>query len=208
MKKEQIDYYNNGQYKEIDLLLKAYNTFLFNTINGVTFTEGENENRLIQEYLNKIYSLIISVQNQVDNKDSLSLSLYTKYIYELLVDFLYIFSEKEKVDEKIELFFKFGKETHEIKWHKSQIRQKSEKIKHTDFDNLHGIFYKTINKFTHPSIFSLLVNRRGTNKEIEHISLCTNTICRFLIIILEHERVNKYFEINKIDLENLKLKIR
>ncbi|MFT6361514.1 MAG: hypothetical protein ACJA2Z_000507, partial [Candidatus Paceibacteria bacterium] len=94
MKKEQIDYYNNGQYKEIDLLLKAYNTFLFNTINGVTFTEGENENRLIQEYLNKIYSLIISVQNQVDNKDSLSLSLYTKYIYELLVDFLYIFSEK------------------------------------------------------------------------------------------------------------------
>lgn len=167
------------------------------------FSGKKDTKEAIREIMNRFYSNLVSLQNHLLTKDSLSSTLVQRYNNELVVDFYYLIDPSGE-ENKIENFFNHDfsqREWSKIKDAKAEKRKFIPPwvISQEGYKN----FYKRLSNLAHPNILSLQLNRKGNEYEfivikdaiclcVFEISLCLNDL-RFRELFPNIDWANLYF---------------
>lgn len=139
--------------------------------------------RLLWEIYNKIFTILITCENCITSKDSLTAHLIARYTYELLIIFAYIFQDKTARLERAKKFLEFNQfQTLERKWTKVEYKQMIEALPDGSRFSIHSDHYRRLSNFAHPTMDSFMLNRRGNEIELRMI---VNTVLLTLSTILE-----------------------
>lgn len=161
--------------QNVNILLNDFLKYLSPIYKGFgVFTGNKDVEEAIREIMNRFYSNLVSLENHLITKDSLSSTLIQRYNNELVLDFYYVIDPSGEKD-KIKNFF-----NHKITDRDWSKIDKSEKrkflprwvISQDDYKNV----YRKLSNLAHPNIISLQLNRRGNEYEFiiikEAICLC------------------------------------
>lgn len=132
--------------------------------------------------LNKIYSLNISIENSIYSNDVfLSIYLY-RYVYELYIKILYIFSGSSK-EENVNRLNKFFENK---KWILVDIKDKiNTNFAPPEFIKNHKKRYDMICRFVHPNIESLKLHiNRTDDQQFEFLEPNVNLTIEYVVAII------------------------
>lgn len=96
------------QTQETIMLLRQLSKELGNASKGKLSTADKTPERLLWEIFNKIFSILVTCENGLLTKDSLTIHLIARYAYEMLIVFAYVFLDKSKTQERAEKFISFN----------------------------------------------------------------------------------------------------
>jgi hypothetical protein len=123
--------------------------------------------RLLWEVFNKIFSILVTLENSLRFKDSLSNHLVARYTYEMLIIFAYVFTDKNLTQERATKFLSFNQfQNVERKWTDLDLTSMINSLPDNSRFNLHKGHYRNLCNFAHPSMDSFMLNRRGEAKEV------------------------------------------
>jgi len=196
------------QKGETIVLIQTLFNQLEDASRGKLSTNDITPDRLLWEIYNKIFSILVTCENCITFKDSLSAHLVARYTYEMLVVFVYIFLDKPKTPERMQKFLTFNQFKEEKRaWTDKTFAQMLEEIPEKDRFSLHKKHYRNLSNFAHPTLDSFLLNRRGDEYEF---SMILNTVLLTFVTALEIVKIclekDLYFskdEKLKIDIESL-----
>jgi|GEM_PF-6629342 len=171
------------QTKKTIVLLQQLFRELENACKGKLSTNDKTPERLLWEIVNKMFTILVSCENGLLTKDSLTIHLVARYSYEMLIVFAYIFLDKPKTQEKVDQFISFNqfKNTDRM-WTDKTYSQMIESIPDKTRFALHKKHYRNLSNFAHPTMDSFTLNRRGDKLEF---LMNLNTALLTLDIILE-----------------------
>lgn len=206
---DQQAYHTNSHYLLISSHLKDFDTELRSIIQRNKFIDQKNAERLIKEYLNKLYCILYSLEYALTLKDSLVISLISKYVYEIFVDFQYIFGNPGHKEERVGEFFAFEANPEKRDWTSSSRSERAEEIS-DNFLKTHKSYYSRLNNNAHPSIHSLYINRRGIEFEQWFIFSSVLMVISTILIVLKDPETLKYIKfdshkLNKFSVTNSNL---
>lgn len=209
MENEHVLYKSDPDYLSISRHLEKFDKEFKLLIGDYKFKEERNGERLIMEYLSKLYCSLFTLKYALDTKDSLAVSLVSKYVYEIFIDFFYIFGNDLTEGQFVKDFFAYENTPDEKDWTKVQRYQRIEIIDKT-FLGAHKAYYSRLNNHAHPSIHSLFTHRKGIVFEKWIIFSSVLMVISTIIIILKHKKTLDYFKfnlekINSISEENSQL---
>jgi len=154
--------------------------------------------------LNKIYSLVVSMENSVFANDVfISIYLY-RYVYELCIKVFYIFSGSSED----QVLFRLNEFFNNKKWIFSVIKDKiSTNLLPPKFAGDHKETYEKICKFVHPNIDSLnLHSNRTDDQQFEFIVPNINLAAWYIVAIIRLFSNLKILNLNtNIDQKKLEL---
>jgi hypothetical protein len=196
------------QARNISKLLDELSSVLeSSSVNKISKKEL-NPERMLWEIHSKIFTIIITTQNALLTKDSLSTHLVARYTYEILIIFYYIFSDKTKSEERSKAFLSFNQfETKQRDWKNGKtFTVLLEEIPDKSFLNFHKNHYRNLSNLGHPTMDSFLLNRRGEESEFKTIINTSILIIRNLIEIeTSCIKWNIYFDSGQRDTLKVKL---
>lgn len=146
------------------------------------FNEDVNEITIVQEFSSQFYANLISLENSLNLRDTLAVTLIQRYNHEMLRDFFYIFSS-DSILEKAKEFYSY-KDRISInptlrEWKKTSFNNKIIPPWISD-EKTTKIIYKHLSDLAHPNMLSMRLHRgteRSQNIVIENaISLIINDI--------------------------------
>ena len=149
---------------------------------GLVTREGSPKDYFTGLVLNKIYSLVISMENSVLANDIfISIYLY-RYVYELCIKVFYIFSG---ATEK-EILFRLNEFLENKKWMLSEIKDKiNNNLLLPKLLEDHKKRYELICKFVHPNIESLKLHlNRTDDQQFEFIVPNINLTIWYIVEII------------------------
>lgn len=148
-------------------LLSALYDALETATEGEKSTDDINSQRLLWEFINKIFTIIVSTENGIKLKDSLSIQLVGRYTYETLVSFLYIYLESAYTEERARAFLNYDphadprKKYFDNKNFADMLRALLDK----SWSEMHSSHYRELSSLAHPTMRSFLINRKGQETE-------------------------------------------
>ena len=126
--------------------------------------------RLLWEMYNKFFTILVSCENSLRFKDSLSVHLVARYTYEILIIFLYVFLDEKSRQERAAAFLSFNQfQDFERSWLKGKTYADLLKDIPDNWSDFHKDHYRTLSNFSHPTMDSFLLNRRGEEAEFKMI---------------------------------------
>ena len=135
---------------------------------GVFDTSQERQD-VAREICNRFYSNLVSLENHLLLKDSLSSALIQRYNHELVVDFYYLLDPSDKED-KIKRFFNHSHDSAAREWSTLPSKEKRAFVPPWVADDKGLVLiYKTLSNMAHPNIISIRLNRRGQEFEFKII---------------------------------------
>ena len=161
------------KYKKQIAETKALLQQLFNELKNASMdkisTNEVTPDRLLWEIFNKIFSILITCENSLSAKDSLTIHLIARYAYEMLVVFAYVFlgkstNEKSDVAKKFLNFNQF--KNSERKWTDNTLVDMIKNIPNNQRFARHQKHYRNLSNFAHPSMDSFMLNRKGEDHEV------------------------------------------
>mgnify|MGYP001566146289 CR=1 FL=1 len=184
------------QSNETIALLRRLFKELENASAGRLSTNDITPDRLLWEIFNKVFTILVTCENSLNTKDSLTAHLVARYTYEMLIVFAYIFLDKSKTQERTEQFLKFNQfKNTERAWTGKTYAQMFESIPDKTRFLIHKTHYRNLSNFAHPTMDSFLLNRRGQQSEflmmLSTILLTLRTILEIINICFEE---NLYFD--------------
>ena len=200
----------DNYYSKIQDTVKLIRTLyseLEESSKGKLSTNDNTPERLLWEVFNKIFNVLVILENGLLAKDSLTIHLIARYSYEMLVVFAYIFLDKSQTQGRAREFLQFNqfKNTKRM-WTDKTFAQMVEAIPDDTRFRLHKQHYRDLSNFAHPTMDSFLLNRRSDQGEFlvifNTLLLTVGTILEIIKICLEE---NIYFtesERSKINLVN------
>lgn len=206
MAEYHLEYLSDPKYLLVSQHLEEFDVFLKSTISKYSFIKEENSERLVQEYLNKLYCTLFTLRYSLEAKDSLGINLLAKYVYEIFIDFNYIFKDSKFEDDLVERFFGYKNTPDEHDWIDKSRSQRAKEALGEDFLVTHKPYYSRLNNHAHPSIFSFFANRSGLELEKWIILSTTVMIINTIIQILEHPTTKLYFKYSEQDLKDISSK--
>lgn len=162
----------------------------------------------IVKVLNKMFSLVVSIENNIVTNDiHQAISLY-RYSYELFLKVFFMFSKEEKVVE-INNFFENKGITTNIAGTLSKI---DESKLPPNFKTEHLEKYKKMSRFVHPNIESLNLHADSSDDQIfyfivSNIKLTTWHLIEIVKIFIDNNNFKLESNINKEELERLQIDI-
>jgi hypothetical protein len=198
---------------------KAQTLDLINSlyINLEKATEGKlssdeiNINRFWWEVINKLFTILVTLENSLRTKDSLTTHLVARYIYELLIVCEYVStSSKFSPEQKVKDFLAFNQfRQNKRDWKDSVTYKDMLKEVNSQYLNLHQDHYRHLSNFSHPTPDSFFLNRRGEKNEFKLIMstcvLSVGTILEILKVCFEKSDFFNDIEKEKINLAILHL---
>jgi len=186
------------QVKKTLKLLQQISEELERACEGKLSTDDITPDRLLWEIFNKIFSILVICKNCLLQKDSLTTHLVSRYTYEMLVVFGYIFQGKSatKKEKKAGQFLRFNQfRSSKRKWTDKTLSDMIKNISNNQRFAKHQKHYRNLSNFAHPTNDSFLLNRRGEDCEFLMI---LNTTLLTIRIILEIIKIcfedNLYFD--------------
>lgn len=189
------------QNRETIALLQKFSAVLENASAGKLSTNDITPERLLWEIYNKIFTILVTCENCITFKDSLTSHLVARYAYEMLIISAYIFQDKTQTAERASKFLEFNQfQSEERKWTKVDYASMIDGLPDKNRFSLHRDHYRRLSNFAHPTMDSFLLNRRGGDAEflmiLNTVLLTIGTILELVRITLEEAL---YFE-NKTEL--------
>lgn len=189
-------------------LLHKLSKELENACSGKVSTGDITPERLLWEIFNKVFTILVTCENALITKDSLTAHLVARYTYEMLIVFAYIFLDKSKTQERAKQFLQFNQfKNTERMWTDKTYAQMLDSLPSNSRFTTHKKHYRNLSNFAHPTMDSFLLNRRGQRVEflmmIGTILLTVATVLEIIRICFEE---NLYFDEEKraiIDLAGL-----
>jgi hypothetical protein len=154
------------QTKEAVALLQRLSKELEIASKGKLSTNDKTPDRLLWEIFNKIFTILVTCENALLTKDSLTVHLIARYSYEMLIVFAYVFLDKSKTQERAEQFILFNqfKNTDRM-WTDKTYAQMLEALPDKTRFAIHKTHYRNLSNFAHPTMDSFMLNRRGDQSE-------------------------------------------
>ena len=87
---------HSKQNQETIALLQRLFRELENASKGKLSTNDKTPDRLLWEIFNKVFTILVTCENGLLTKDSLTIHLVARYSYEMLIVFAYIVLDKSK----------------------------------------------------------------------------------------------------------------
>lgn len=209
MENEQLSYNLDIHYVLVSKHLQNFDNEFLSIIKNYKTSSDKDGVGLIGEYLNKLYCTLFTLRYGLDAKDSIAVNLVAKYVYEIFIDFFYIFKDGSTESARIKDFFDYEKNPEKGDWTKVN---RADRIAEIDENFLvtHKGYYSRLNKHAHPSIFSLFVNRRGLDFEKWMIFSSVLMIISTIIMILNHSKTLTHFDfshekLSALSSENIRL---
>lgn len=135
---------------------------------GVFGTTQERQD-VAREICNRFYSNLVSLENHLLLKDSLSAALIQRYNHELVVDFYYLLDPSDK-ENKTEKFFNHSHDSVAREWSTLPSKEKRAFVPPWVADDKGLVsIYKILSNMAHPNIISIRLNRRGKESEYKII---------------------------------------
>jgi hypothetical protein len=201
LKKENI-----SLKKLLLIKLDKLNKIIKPGFNFGTVTKKDNPKEYFASVvLDKVYSLNISTENSLHANDVfLSIYLY-RYVYELYIKILYIFSgsSEEQVLFRLNEFF------NNKKWNIKDIKNDiSDNFLPPQFKNNHEEIYKKICRFVHPNIDSFKLHLNKNDDQlfeflVPNINLTIWHIIEIVKLFSSKKILNLDKNINQLDLKLL-----
>lgn len=175
-------------------VLAEYSSMLELCVSGKLSRAEKDTDQFIWEFNNKIFTILVSLENAVKSKDSLTVHLMARYTYEMLVIFLYVILNEDKRSERVLRFLNFEQhKTNQRQWNYDvtyrQMIDDNPEI--TERLKGHKSLYRCLSNSAHPSNDSFLLNRKGTEAETK---LIVNTAVLSVLNLVEinHTYVDKH----------------
>ena len=133
------------------------------------FGVAQDRQDVAREICNRFYSNLVSLENHLCLKDSLSAALIQRYNHELAVDFYYLLDPSDR-EEKIRRFFGYSNDSNSREWSTLPLKEKRTSVPSSvasgnDLSSL----YKTLSNMAHSNIVSIRLNRLGKDFEFNII---------------------------------------
>lgn len=171
------------QRKETLALLEQFSSDLKRLSEGKISTNEVTPERLWWEIFNEIFSILVTCENCIVSKDSLTSHLIARYTYEMLIISDWIFLDDNNMQKRIEQFVNFNQfQREEKKWTDKSYTQMIEEIPEGSRFSFHKKHYRNLCNFAHPTMDSFLLNRKGDKNEFLMI---LNTVLLTIGTILE-----------------------
>ncbi len=175
-----------NQVSKTVALLQLFSHNLEAAMAGKVSTADITPDRLLWEIFNKVFTILVTCENCLNFKDSLSVHLVARYTYEMLVVFAYIFLEKSRTQERVDQFLNFSQfKSTERMWTDKTFKQMLDSIPDKTRFAIHSKHYRNLSNFAHPTMDSFLLNRRG---DVYEFSMILSTVLLTLGTILEIAR--------------------
>lgn len=173
-------------------LLQQFSNDLEKLCEGKVSTNDVTPERLWWEIFNKIFSILVTCENCLTTKDSLSTHLIARYTYEVLIISGYIFLDDDTVQKRVEQFIKFNQfQNIERKWTSKGYAQMIKEIPDNTRFSFHKELYRKLCNFAHPTMDSFKLNHMGDKNEfliiISTILLTVGAILEIIKICFEKD---------------------
>lgn len=167
---------------------------------GKVSTNDISSERLVWEFYNKIFTILVSLENSIRLKDSLSANLMARFTYETFVTFAYIYTDPAQREDRVKAFLNFEQSVSmDRTWSGKTFTQMLESVPKPERYTFHKQHYRTLSNLAHPTLNSFYLNRKGQDIEFAQILTTTcltlTTIRQIIILTVEHKL---YFEESKI----------
>lgn len=196
-----------SQIQDTIKLLRDLSNELEEASRGKLSNNDTTPDRLLWEIFNKIFNILVILENSLLTKDSLTIHLVARYSYEMLIVFAYIFLDKSQTQGRAQQFIQFNQfKNSRRKWTDQTFAQMIEVIPNDSRFKIHGQHYRHLSNFAHPTMDSFQLNRRGDQSEFLMIFgtllLTVGTILEIVKICFEENLHFTEDEKKKINLIN------
>jgi len=195
------------QIQDTVKLLRNLSKELEEASNGKLSTNDTTPERLLWEIFNKIFNILVILENSLLAKDSLTIHLVARYSYEMLIVFAYIFLDKSETQTRAQEFTQFNQfKDSKRMWTDKTFSQMVEAIPNDSRFKIHKRHYRNLSNFAHPTMDSFQLNRRGDQNEFLMIFgtllLTVGTILEITKICFEENLHFTETEKKKVNLTN------
>ena len=199
------------QIQDTVKLLRDLSKELEEASKGKLSTNDTTPERLLWEIFNKVFNILVILENGLLTKDSLTIHLVARYSYEMLVVFAYIFLDKSETQKRAQEFTQFDQfKNLKRMWTDKTFSQMVEAIPNDSRFKIHKQHYRNLSNFAHPTMDSFRLNRRGDQSEFLMIFgtllLTVGTILEIIKICFEENLHFTEVERKKINLKNFHTK--
>ena len=183
---------HSKQNQETIALLQRLFRELENASKGKLSTNDKTPDRLLREIFNKVFTILVTCENGLLTKDSLTIHLVARYSYEMLIVFAYIVLDKSKTQERAEQFISFNQfKTTDRMWTDKTYTQILDSIPDKVSFAIHKTHYRNLSNFAHPTMDSFMLNRRGNQSEflmnLSTVLLTLGTVLEIIRVCFEEK---------------------
>lgn len=187
------------QIKETVTLIRKLSDDLERASAGKLSTNDISTDRLLWEVFNKVFTILVTLENSLHTKDSLTIQLIARYSYELMIISAYILLDRTKTENRARDFLTFNQyKDAKRAWTDKTYAQMLEDIPDKNRFASHKKHYRALSNYAHPTMDSFLLNRKGQDIEflmaLSTTLLTIGTIVEVIKICFEQ---NLYFSDNQ-----------